>query len=191
MANATQCYKQDETGEYKPVKLWLCSSCNRVSVGRDVADKCCTCLRCGCSISRTHYYCQDCEPIHRMESFERRAEKATRCEPSDNVECWYDDWSNRYYFGPIEEVLTEFDADSMPDVLYFCTEHRVRLDADAILQNVDENSNVEDGLDLDGRTLQPILDKWVEDNASHVVWYEEDYSRCVETAKYAEQPSDR
>lgn len=196
--NATELHALKD-GECKPAGCWYCGECRIVKRTQQEAEECCSprlCRHCGKAIEKAyHLACDACIKDQWKKDAEEkrlaRMAKAKRCDPAENVDCWYDDDSNKYLFGELEEVLCDYEEGTEPEVLYFCRAQKLTLDATDILDRIEESLELEDeiGLAKDyADSLQAVLDAWIEANAKgRVLCYHDDPTRCVETAAYVPQ----
>ena len=195
--NGFKLYRQTDEG-YKPVGLWCCDCCGRLHSEQSYADQCCIPRLCKCGKPTDNQYigqCCDCRDRAFQEKCalesRQRIDKSERCDPDLNTSgVWYDDDSDTYHYDGLGDAVHynfEYGSGSgdPPEVLYFCHQHGLKLDAASILQNAEENAGIEDSnWRLDGESLQKVLDAWVAEHASHIGWYTPDYRRSVDTAAF-------
>ena len=160
--------------------VWACGNCERIAGTEHQARHCYPCApkacdRCGERVKPTDY-CLPCSRLRSEEKEQAAYEKAEKIKEEDyEGPIFYND--NFYYeIGSVYDDL-EVDDDE-PQWAFACTKHRPSYDASDMLENVDCNVMLEDGIEWDDTAeLFEFVDKWFEKQSA--CWYEEDRSRVV------------
>lgn len=144
------------------------------------AKECCSdvvnpkCNVCECEIEFYKTICDKCLN-------ERRFNEAEKINYSDyDVDCFYDEFSDNYFFeyDEIKEYYDDYENGEVPKWAFACNFEEFGLDADRILENEceDHHEDIYDTLnDID--ELHIFIDKW--NKKQHAGSYYQDYKKVV------------
>ena len=143
--NAKQLQLEDGT----KVEAFRCGECGLIYSEHTPysAERCCVCQDCGASTHKEHggarsHLCQKCWGPHYAKLDADRLERAT--EIPDYAGPVVIDGDR--YFQTMDDLLEhlEEDGDERPEFVHTCHIHSYSLDAESILQDLLENSGVEE-----------------------------------------------
>jgi len=140
----------------------LCKYCNKPIVKGSI-DKC------------------DCEQYKEREKQEELKKyqelviKAKEVQPEDVKTAFYDDTNDKYYFN-IGDFINDYyydnsNLDKIPSELWVCSETKISIDAESVIENACNNLHEEACEDCDYNSLQKILDKWCEKQKGTSTYY--------------------
>ena len=183
-------------------KYWICSNCQRVYIDKEVADKCCLCLRCKNLIvaddltTQALYaplYHTKCENLNREDFEQSRIDKAEKLEKWNS---WVF-WNDKFYPDVdsfLDENYTECEKigggtedvllNDLPEYIFCCKEVPFRkVYLDSIISEICEDSyeNAEDDI-VGQEDLEKALNKFNELNKS-LKSYEPNYNKVVKVKK--------
>lgn len=131
---------------------WRCGECGLIYAGasQDFADNCCKCQECGISTNkpgeaRRHLCLKCCGPHYAKKDAEKleRAEEIVGYDGPVVID------GDRYYSN-VEELADERDGEDLPEFVFTCDRLHHTLDADDIIQQLDENAGLEEPVDFEG-----------------------------------------
>ena len=160
--------------------VWACGNCERIAGTEKQARHCYPCApkacdRCGDRVE-PRGYCRPCSEIRSYEKEQAAFEKAKKIEEKHyNGPVVY----NNKFYHDVDDICYDLEDDEeFPKWAWACTSHHPSYDASDMLQHVDENSMLEEGIDWDDtKGLFEFVDKWFEKQSAY--WWEEDNSRAV------------
>jgi len=138
----------------KEIKVYQCEKCNNAYFEPKAAEKCCTpkiCEDCGVEMPPKYYYvvCDPCREKRKLE----RAEKMTLAE-------YFKAYPDHYPLFTVDGeciLLGDFDCfddwesyreDERPQYLYGATQRFVELNADGIIDHLNEEVSFEDDVEM-------------------------------------------
>jgi hypothetical protein len=179
------------------VVAWACGKCRNVK-HEDFVLACCAegriCCKPGCDESTEYSHFTVCNK-HRAESeWEREREvfnKATKVSWRDYPDGWlYSEHFGKYFasFEDLAMELSDTDPEDWPEYVYGCDKMELSLDARDIIENATQNFYEDAVEDLDEKSLQIVLDHWVE--AQKLEAYEANYNVAVTLEGFEEMTGD-
>lgn len=178
------------------VVAWACGKCNNVKHEHFVLS-CCSeriCCKPECDEKTEYTHLLTCNK-HRTESERDREQaifdKATKVAWGDYPDGWlYSEHFGKYFasFEDLAMELSDTDPENWPDYVYGCDKMELSLDARDIIENATQNFYEDAVDDLDEKSLQVVLDHWVE--AQKVESYEPNYNVVVTLEGFGEMVGD-
>lgn len=126
------------------IPLWQCIECGKIYSNKEQAELCHKkyfCEVCGAEAPQYHLLCEKCDE-------ERSYNRATKMTYDDYIKKYPGNmiFYNNEYYAELEELLDDLEAyeEDKPKYVYGTSKYRIEIDAQQVLDDEEENSNLED-----------------------------------------------
>ena len=144
------------------IKAWICNKCGRIYGSEYTASICCKqyhCETCGCETSQYILMCEDCKETRDYNNATKMTIEEYETKFPGFMVCYNDE-----FYSSAEDILDTPCGDGIPAPKYCwgTDEHWLELEADNILNGMEEDSDCED-LEFQGaayNSLRDFAEEW-------------------------------
>jgi hypothetical protein len=162
-----------------PVNAFVCGVCGLIYTESEpgVSARCCRCAECGATLDpkvlgHRSFACKECSVKISIRRDEQRLQRAEEIVGYSGPVCIDD-----RFWSSVEEMVDDIESDddaALPDFVHTCHVRHYTLDADDIVENMLENTSLEEPPDLDGmQEFRQACAAFNKANESNTYWEED------------------